>query len=74
MLEEIKMLHQQANDLYAEGSEEEAYELVKQLFLEEFTDWLIEQADKVERLEKEKAEAYQAGYKLGMFDESMDNF
>lgn len=68
------MIHQQANDLYGEDRQEEAYELVKQLFLEEFTDWLIEQADKVERLEKEKAEAYQAGYKQGKFDELMDNF
>lgn len=37
-------------------------------------DWLVEQAEKVERLEKEKAKAYQAGYKQGKFDELMDNF
>lgn len=37
-------------------------------------DWLVKQAEKVERLEKEKAEAYQAGYKQGKFDELIDNF
>lgn len=37
-------------------------------------DWLVEQAEKVERLEKEKAEAYQIGYKQGKFDELMDDF
>lgn len=37
-------------------------------------DWLVEQAEKVQRLEKEKEEAYQAGYKQGKFDELMDNF
>ncbi|KGR88855.1 hypothetical protein [Lysinibacillus boronitolerans] len=37
-------------------------------------DWLVEQAEKVQRLEKEKEEAYQTGYKQGKFDELMDNF
>ena len=37
-------------------------------------DWLVEQAEKVERLKKEKAESYQMGYKQGKFDELMDNF
>lgn len=36
--------------------------------------WLVEQAEKVRRLEKEKEEAYQTGYKQGKFDELMDNF
>ncbi|MCM0626510.1 hypothetical protein M5J14_18605 [Lysinibacillus sp. OL1_EC] len=30
--------------------------------------------EEIERLEKERAEAYQAGYKQGKFDELMDNF
>lgn len=52
MLEEIKMIHEQANDLYSKDRNEEAYELVKKLFLEEHTDWLIAQVDKVERYER----------------------
>lgn len=53
MLDEIKKIHEQANELYASNRQEEAYELVKQLFLEEHTDWLLEQAEKVESLKED---------------------
>lgn len=54
-LEEIKKIHDQANSLYPSNNHEDvskAEELVMQLFGDEHTDWLIEQTEKFEKLEK----------------------
>lgn len=55
-LKEIKKIHEKANDLFNEDSfsnREEIMEVLYELFTEEHTDWLIEQA---EILEKTNAE------------------
>lgn len=58
-LTRIKTTHEKANELYAlngGGTDNDITELLKQLFLDEDTDWLIHQAERVGQLEKEKAD------------------
>ena len=61
-LEEIKELHEQANQAYHEKDFERMEHFLETLFTEEFTDWLIEQA---ERLHGTK-------HKLGYIDMYVD--
>lgn len=49
-LEEIKELHQQADRAYHNDDFEEMRKFIEVLFLEEYTDWLIDQAEKLEKV------------------------
>jgi hypothetical protein len=54
-LEQIKELHDKANSLYPTNKiddKEKATKLVMNLFEYRHTDWLIEQAEKLEKVEK----------------------
>lgn len=54
-LEEIKKIHDEANEIYPSTNREDvlkAEKLVMGLFRNESTDWLIEQTEKFEKLEK----------------------
>lgn len=49
-LKEIKEIHHQADKAYHSDDFERMREFIEVLFLEEYTDWLIEQAEKLEKV------------------------
>lgn len=64
-LEEIKALHDEANQKASSNAYDDidrVKDILQELFQEEHTDWLIEQAEKVEGLETRLKELSQSNY------------
>lgn len=61
-LEKIKVIHTKANDACASNDQDTILYSLNTLFYDEHTDWLIEQAEKVERYEKALKEIAEEPY------------